>query len=144
MTTLTMGTLRRLISRRLTAIGLGLAALLSPQARVRARRIHERDDGHAELLGQLHLGQGLAVPLRVGAAEMARELLLLWTCLLWPTSRTLIDSMRAKPVTIAGHPEAAVPVQLAEVAAEGLDVVPSLGPAGMAGHADRVPGREAP
>jgi hypothetical protein len=56
--------------------GLGLAAFLGADAGVGAGRVDQRDDGQAELLGQLHLRHRLAVALRVGAAEVAGDLLL--------------------------------------------------------------------
>ena len=76
MTTQTIGVRSRLISSRLHGDGLGHAALLGADARIRARRVDERHDGQVELLGQLHRPQGLAVAFRVGAAEVAGDLFL--------------------------------------------------------------------
>ena len=48
-----------------------LAALLGRDARIGARGVDERDDRQAELGGEPHLQQGLAIALGVGAAEVA-------------------------------------------------------------------------
>src|SRR5713101_3902548 len=55
--------------------GLSLAALLGVNPRVGAGRIHEGEDGPAELGGELHHAQGLAVALGLGHAEVAGEFL---------------------------------------------------------------------
>jgi hypothetical protein len=55
----------------LRADGLGLAALLGADARVRAHRVDEREDRQAELLGRLHQALRLAVALGTRHAEVA-------------------------------------------------------------------------
>ena len=55
---------------------LGDAALLRLDPRIRRRRIDEDDDRPAELLGQPHDAQRLAIALRARIAEVAVDLLL--------------------------------------------------------------------
>src|SRR5207247_8991750 len=55
--------------------GVGLTALLGTEPRIGAGRIDERDDRLAELRGQLHQPQRLAISLGVRHAEVARDLL---------------------------------------------------------------------
>jgi hypothetical protein len=55
---------------------LGDAALLGLDARVGGRRVDEHDDRPAELLGELHRAQRLAVALGPRVAEVAEDLLL--------------------------------------------------------------------
>ena len=55
---------------------LGLAALLGADAGIGARRVDEREHRQAELLGQLHQAQRLAVALGPRHAEVARRALL--------------------------------------------------------------------
>ena len=103
---------------------LGDAALLGLDARVRRRRVDEHDDRPAELLGQLHHAQRLAVALGPRVAEVAEDLLLGVAALL------VADDQHRLPLVVgeAGDDgvivgEAAVAVDLDEVGEQPLDVV---------------------
>ena len=70
---------RRAQARHLAQVpgdGLGLAALLGVEAGVGARRVHQGEDGTAELRGDLHHAHRLAVALGLGHPEVAADLLL--------------------------------------------------------------------
>ena len=62
--------------QQVAADGLGLATLLGPHAGKGARGVDEGDDGQAELLGQLHQAQRLAIALGTRHAEVAVRALL--------------------------------------------------------------------
>ena len=104
--------------------GLGDAALLALEARVRARRVDEREDGFPELLRELHDAERLAVTLGAGHAEVAPDLFLRVAAL-------LVAHDRDGPTP--EHPEArddgrvvrerAVALPLDEVVDEDADVV---------------------
>ncbi len=53
-----------------------LAALFRADARIRARRVDEREDRQAELLGEAHQALGLAIAFRTRHAEVAQRALL--------------------------------------------------------------------
>ena len=55
---------------------LGDSAFLGADAGIRPGRIDQAYNRHAELFGELHLGQGLAIPLGVGHSEAVFQPLL--------------------------------------------------------------------
>ena len=121
----------------------GIAAGLGPEAGIRAGGIDKRDDGEPELLGELHLSEGLAVALGVGAAEVAGDFLVGGAALLVADDE---HAVRADAGETGDHggviAEASVAAEFAEVLAHELDVVTGLGALGMAGDADGIDGRE--
>ena len=120
--------------------GLGLAALLAVEARVGTRRVDERDDGQAELLGQLHLQHGLAITLGIGAAKAALDALLGGAALVMAHHQTLHASDAREAGDDTGIVAvASVAVQLAPVAADHADVVERLRALRMARHAHGLP-----
>ena len=121
-----------------------LPALLRLDAGIRARRVDQRHHRQTELLRQLHLRQGLAISLRVGAAEVAGDLLLGGLAFLMPDDHHLVWADPAEPGddgrVVA---EAPIAVQLAEVSAHHFEVVGGLRPFGMPGHPHNVPRAQA-
>src|SRR6185436_21175030 len=61
---------------QVSADGLGLAALLGVDAGISAGGVDEGEYRQAELFGELHHAQRLAVALGLGHAEIARDLFL--------------------------------------------------------------------
>ena len=103
---------------------LGDAALLGLDARIRRRRVDEDDDRPAELLGQPHRAQRLAVALGPRVAEVAVDLLLGVAAL------DVADEQHRLALVVgeAGHDrvvvgKAAVAVDLDEVREQPLDEV---------------------
>ena len=125
------------------ADGLGLAALLRADARVRARRVDEREERQLELLGELHEAQRLAIALGPRHAEVAVDLLLGVAALLVAEhhaglaveAREAADDRRVVGVR-------AVAVQLAELAEHAVDVVERVRPLRMARDLRDLPRRE--
>ena len=124
--------------------GFRLPALLGVRARVGSLRVHEGEDGTAELGRDLHHAQRLSVALRLGHPEVAVDLLL-------GVAPLLMADHGHRALLVAGEPghergivaEAPVPVQLRELGEEGGHVVERVGPVGMAGDERLLPGREA-
>ena len=142
MTTQTIGVGSRDISSRLSAIELGLAALLGADAGIGARRVDQADDRQAELRGQLHLVERLAVALGMGAAEEALVALLERAALLVADEHHLEvvepGEAGADGPVVAERP---VAVQLDELVEDQLDVVERLRPLADAGRPGPSPRR---
>ena len=103
----------------------------------------KRDDRQAELLGQLHAAQGLAVALGVGQAEVALDLFLGVAALVVADEHDLVPAEAGQAALDGGVvAEVAVAVQLAELAADQLDVVLEQRPLRVAGDLHRLPGAE--
>src|SRR5262245_10723665 len=120
-----------------------LAALLGPDARIRARRVHEREYRHAELLGELHQPQGLAVALGLGHAEIAENLLLGVAPLLVADHHAGLAVEAREPADNGGVVgEAAVAVQLLEAGEEIADVVERVRALRVARHQRDLPRAE--
>ena len=122
--------------------GLRLSALLRADAAVCARGVYEADDRAAELFGQLHLAQRLAVALRVGAAEVAGDALLDVVPLFQPDDR---HRHRAEQCQ-SGHDRAvvriaAVAVHFGKGGENAVDVVGRGRPRGVARRLDLFVGR---
>ena len=116
---------------------LGLAALLGPDAGIGAGRVDEADHREAELLGQLHDPEGLAVPLGVHLAEVALDPLAGRPALLMADDghgRALVEGEAGHDRRVVG--EAAVAVDLQEILGQGLDIVQGIGPLRVAGDLD--------
>lgn len=123
--------------------GLGLTPLLGTDAGVSARGVDESDDGEAELGGELHFEQRLAVALGVCAAEVAGEFFLRVASLVVADDEALDGADASESGDDGGvFAEASVAVEFAEVLADHGDVVTGLRSSGVAGDADGVPGRE--
>jgi len=124
--------------------GLGDATLLGLDARVGGRRVDEREDRPAELLGQLHRPQRLPVALRPGVAEIAVDLLLRVAAPLVMADDqhglVLVAREARHDRVVVG--EAAVPADLGELGEEPLHVVQYRGPLRVTGHEHALPGRE--
>src|SRR5262249_12260149 len=124
--------------------GFGLPALLGAQPWIRARRIDERDDRLAELLGQLHQAKRLAVSLRMRHAEVARDLLPGVAPLLMSDDdqAPIIEARQApddgRVVTVD-----AVAVQLEKILEQQGAEMARVRAAGMAGELRALPRREA-
>ena len=122
---------------------LGLAALLGVEARVGARRVHEAEDRPAELRGELHHAQRLAIALGLRHAEVAVDLLL-------GVAALLVADDRHRPVAEEREAaderrvvrEAPVAVELGPLREERLDVVERVGPVRVARDQRLLPGRE--
>ena len=129
--------------QQVAADGLGLATLFGPHAGEGARGVDEGDDGQAELLGQLHQAQRLAIALGTRHAEVAVRALLGVAPLL------VADDNDAAAVE-TGHTahdggivgKGAITVQLVEVGHQRMDVVQRVGALRVPGHHGRLPGRE--
>ncbi len=122
---------------------LGLAPLLGADARVGAFRVDQRHDRKAELLGEAHLRKRLAVALRMGAAEVAADLLRGGAPAAMPDHEHLVRADAAE----TGHDrrvvrERPIAVQLDEVAAHEIDQVGALRPHRMPRDLHGLPGRE--
>src|SRR4029450_9167867 len=96
-----------------------------------ARRVDEGDDGLAELVGELHEPEGLAIALRVRHAEVARDVLAGVAALLVPEHHhrlALEDREAAHDGEIVA--EDAVAVELDEMVEEKLVENPPNGKGG--------------
>ena len=111
------------------------APLLGSDARIGARRVDERHDRSAELLGLPHEPERLAVPLRVGHAEVASEVLL-------HVAALLLAHAHARPPAGAAPaaddrlvvPVVAVAVELHPLRHDPVDVVLGEGAARVPRH----------
>src|SRR2546428_234074 len=123
---------------------LRLAPLLGADAGVRAGRVDEAEDRLAELLGELHEAERLAIALGVRHAEVARDLLTRVAPLLVVDDddplplepRQATDDRRVVPVE-------PVAVELDEVLEEEPDEVARVGALGVAGELRPLPGGQA-
>ena len=118
------------MSRRLTAIASATPRSSDSMPGIRRRRVDEDDDRPAELLGQPHRAQRLAVALRPRVAEVAVDLLLGVAAL------DVADEQHRLALVVgeAGHDrvvvgEAAVAVDLDEAGEQPLDEVLEAGTA---------------
>ena len=115
--------------------GLALAVGLGLQAGIGAGGVDKREDGAAELLRLAHQPQSLAVPFRIGHAEVALEVLLQRFAL--PGAD---DGHRA--AVVQGHAAQdrgilaaeAVALLLKEVCEQRLNIICDIGPLGVAGN----------
>ena len=109
----------------------------APEAGIGARRVDQGDDRGAELGGELHQPERLAVALGVGHAEVALEVLLGVAALLVADDH---HGHAGQPGPAADHrgivEVEAVAVQLDEVGEDGAEVVQRVGAAGVAGDHD--------
>jgi hypothetical protein len=123
--------------------GLGLAAFLGAQAGPGTRRVYEGEDGDAELLGQLHEAEGLAVALGVGHAEVAAEVLLGVAAALVADDHDGL-AFETGPPAHDGRivAEGAVAVGFNEVGEGEPQVVGGEGPFVAAGDLDALEGRQ--
>src|SRR5207244_9646107 len=114
---------------------LRLTPLLGADARVRAGRVDEGKDRLAELLGELHEPERLAVTLGVGHAEVARDLLARVTPLLVADDDEA-EPLEAREAADDGRVVAVEPVavELDEVLEEELDEVARVGAPGVPGE----------
>ena len=123
--------------------GLGLVALLGADARIRARRVDERDERQAEALGEPHEAQRLAIALGLGHAVVAAHALLGVAALLVADEhhRAVVEPRRAADdgEIVAIH---AIAVQLVEVLEDEAGVVERVGTLRMARELRDLPGRE--
>ena len=120
-------------------------ALLGAEPGIGARRVDQRDDRRAELGGQLHQPERLAVALGMRHAEVALEVLLGVAALLVPDDHHR-DAAEPRP---AAHDRRVVhvepvAVELDEVGEDGAEVVERVRAAGVAGDHDPLDGREVP
>ena len=122
--------------------GFGLAALLGVDAGIGAGGVEEGDDRAAELAGDLHGAEGLAIALGLGHAEVAEELLFGVAALL------LADEHDGAAFELrhAGDDggivgEGAVAVDLLEIGQQALDVVEGVRALGVAGELNSTPRR---
>ena len=124
--------------------GLGLPAFLGLHAGVGTWSVNQAHNGQPELLCQLHLVQCFAISLRVSTAKVAANLLLGGAAFLVANDHHLALADPAKP-THDGWvvTKLAIAVQLAEVAADHLDVVPSLRTRRVTRNPNGVPRRKA-
>ena len=128
---------------QIAADRLGLAALLGVDAGIGARRVDEGEHRQAELLGELHQAQRLAVALGLGHAEVARDLLL-------GVAPLLVADHHAGRAVEARQPaddrsvvrEGAVAVQLLEMREEPLHVVERERALRMARDLRHLPGSQ--
>ena len=127
--TMTMiGVSSSIMSRRLTAIASATPRSSDSMPGIRGRRVDEHDDRPAELLGEPHRAQRLAVALGPRVAEIPEDLLLGVAAL------DVADEQHRLPVVVgeAGHDrvvvgEAAVAVNLDEAGEQPLDEVLEAG-----------------
>ena len=120
--------------------GLGDVAGLGLDAGVGAGGVDEGKDGQAELLGEFHQAEGLAVALGLGHAEIADDVLLGVPTLLLGNDHdgAALEEGGATdqcPVVV----KLAVAVELLKVGAEGADVVEGVGALGVAGDLHALP-----
>ena len=103
--------------------------------------VDEGDDREAEGVGHLHQAKGLAVAFGVRAAEVTAEVFLGVAAFLLADDhdRTTFEESRAADGGLVVHEEA-VAVQFLEVIEQHADIVQGVGPAGMAGQLDALPG----
>ncbi len=122
---------------------LGLTSLLGADARVGARRIYERYDGNAELLGELHLGHCLAITLGIRASEIAGDLLLGGPALVLADDQySLAADMAQACDDCAVVAEASVSVQFAKILNHQVKIIREQGPLRVARNLDSLPGRK--
>ncbi len=138
----TVGTVRRDHLGLRAGDRAALSVLLGGDARVRARRVDERDERELEPLGDLHDPHRLVVALGIRHPELAVEPLLDVASLLVADERDraavdLAETGDERAVVRA----AAVAVELDPVVDEPLDVVERVRPLGMARELDRAPDR---
>ena len=120
--------------------GFRLSAFLGADTGVCARRIDERDDGKAELLGQLHHAQCFAIAFGLRHAEVAvLPLLGIATFLVADHHHALPVEARqsADNGRIVG--KRTVTVQLLEIGHDHADVIEAVGPLRMARHLRNLP-----
>ena len=91
--------------------GFGLAALLGVEAGIGAGRIDKREDRPAELGGELHQPQRLAIALGLGLAEVARHALLGVAALLVAEDQHVaaFELARSRPTMAGSSPKARSP-----------------------------------
>ena len=137
-----VGTRSRAISQNVARDGFGLAALFRAKAGIGAGQIDEADDGAAELLGNFHAAQRLAIAFGMGHAEVALD------AFLGGAAFAVADHQHfvvAEPRHAAGHglvvAKGAIPVNLAEIREDPLDKVHGIRPLGMACRLNSVPRR---
>ena len=123
--------------------GLGDVAFLRANARIRARRVNERDDGQAEFVCQPHQAERLAIAFGMGAAEIAQDVLLGVTALLRADDH---DAVLAESGKAAHHGavlgKQAVAVQFLKIGERLSQVIQRVGTLGMAGQLHALPGVE--
>ena len=114
--------------------------LLGGQARVGARRVHEREQRETEAPGELHHAHRLAVPLGRGGAEVAADALLQVAPLLVPADRhgAAVEPRQSGDdrAVVGASP---VAVQLDPVLADPADVVERVRALLVAGQLDGAP-----
>ena len=122
---------------------LGLAALLGADARIRARRVDERDERQAEALGEPHEAQRLAIALGLRHAVVAAHALLRVAALLVADEhhRRVVEARGSADdrEVVAKH---AIAVQLVEVLEDEPGVVERVGTLRMTRELRDLPGRE--
>jgi len=121
--------------------GFGLAALFGTEAGIGAGQIDEADDGAAELLGDFHAAESLAIALGVGHAEVALDALPGAAALAVADDHDLFIA-QARHAAGDGLVVAigAIPVNLAEIGEDPLDEVHGVGALGMTCPFDSDPG----
>jgi hypothetical protein len=121
----------------------GLPALLGADAGVGAGGVDQCDHRQAELFGQLHAAQGLAVALGMGQAEVALDLFLRVAAFPVADQHHLVAGHAGQPALDGGVvAEEAVAMEFAELPADHVHVVPEQRPLRVAGDLHRFPGAE--
>ncbi len=122
---------------------LRLAALLGADSRVRAGRVDEREQRQAELLGELHETQRLAIALRSRHAEVAEDFFLGVAPFLVADHHAWL-AVEAREAADDGGIVAirSVAVQLAEIREQAIDVIERVRPLRMPRDLRDLPRRE--
>ena len=120
--------------------GFGNVAFLSADAGESTGGVDQCDDGQAELLGETHHTQGLAVTFGMGAAEIAEEVFLGVAALLMTDDDDLLSAPDGKA---SGHgvviTHVAVTMDLNEFVAAMLHVIQHEGPVDVSGDLHALP-----
>src|SRR5205814_3861852 len=118
------------------------AALLGLHAWACAGGIYKGDDREAESSGVLHQPLGLAVALRLGHPEVARDVLFGRAALLLAYDHDRLPLKGGKPPDDGRIvPEEPVAMQLHKIGAEPLDVIERMRAVGVARYLHALPGK---
>ena len=123
----------------------GDAAFLRSDTGICSLRIDQTNDGETELLGEPHLQQCLAIPFRVGAAEVACDPLFQFAALVVPDEQDLVPADAGergddRPVV----PKGSIPVQHAHITKHQRQVVGGEGSLGVPRYLNQFPRSKRP
>ena len=118
-------------------------AFLGSDAGIRARRVNQRDDGQAKFVRKPHQAQRLAITFGMGGTKIAQDVFLRVAALLRADDDDVVSTQPGKTAdhrAILG--EQPVAVEFVKICKRVFDVVQRIGPFGVPGKLDTLPGGE--